>query len=131
MAIAAARELQAERECSAAGLLVALVAQASESGDSALHDHHEFPENPQDEKCESHRRQEHCSPADERARGVLLEALVVVVEAAQYGHCENEAHGVQHRIELQPFRQRHGAHIDFTVQPVEVLAESTASLMIL
>lgn len=79
---------------SAVGLLLALVAQAGKPGDSALHDHHEFPENPQDEKYEGHWRQEHHSPADSRTRGVLLEALVGAVDAAQYGHHENEGHGI-------------------------------------
>ena len=116
---------------SAAGLLPALIAQAGESCDSALHDHHELPENPQDEKHESHRRQEHHGPADGRARGVLLEALFAAVDAAQHGHRENEGHRVQRCVELQPVCQGHGTHIDFTSQPVEVLAESTASVLIL
>ena len=114
---------------SAAGLLVALIAQAGESGDAALHDHHELPENPQDEEYESYRRQEHHGPADGRARGVLLEALVAAVDAAQYGHDENEGHRVQRCVEPQPVCQGRGTHIDFTIQPVEVLAESTASLL--
>jgi len=93
------RAARAERMSSAVGVLLALIAQAGESRDAALHDHQEFPENPQDEKYESYRRQEHHGPADGRARGVLLEALVAAVDTAQYGHRENEGHRIQRCVE--------------------------------
>ena len=112
----------------ASAVALRLVTQAGVSGDAALDDYQNLPHTPQRHAHEGQRRQKHRGPAHQGPPGALVDLRVLgVVSHAEQLHHDQKAQRVQQGAELDPLPLGQAIHIDFTVQPVEVLAESTAS----